>query len=156
MSILAPTEEVLKSVAGNAVNGMEMMRLLFEHRRQEIDITREVVTAAARNAENGEDMMELLIEIQRDITSNPHKVAKVATDGSDSGKELTILLNSETDAQFLENWITTKAELRGVEVDSCEQLSTTSISSMLGLNVPKSTNKTHRPFSIRWSLRSKV
>ncbi|VUC34820.1 unnamed protein product [Clonostachys rosea] len=62
---LTITEEVVTVIAGQGINGKEMMELLLERRDDEIKITLEVLTAAAGNYLQGKEMLDLLLE-QRD------------------------------------------------------------------------------------------
>ena len=67
------TEDVIKAVASNEINGSEVMALLLDRQSDQIQITEGVVKAAATNLGNGREVMALLLNRRDDqiqITSN--------------------------------------------------------------------------------------
>ena len=87
------TYEVLEVVAGDPINGKEIMTLL-DRRGCDIEITDDVVKAAAGNPECGKDIMTLLLNRRSSDIKITDEVVKVAAGNRGCGGDImTLLLN---------------------------------------------------------------
>ncbi|GIJ83065.1 hypothetical protein Asppvi_001582 [Aspergillus pseudoviridinutans] len=105
-------QRVVEAAARNSENGRDIMRLLLEKRRDQIQITADVVRAAAGNWSCGKDVMALLLDQQRNQVHLTKEVVATIIERFDKSVVALLIDRHADHIQITEDIVRAAAENR--------------------------------------------
>ncbi|KAF7171152.1 hypothetical protein CNMCM5623_003581 [Aspergillus felis] len=105
-------QRVIEAAARNSENGRDIMRLLLEKRRDQIQITEDVVRAAAGNWSCGKDVMALLLDQRRNQVHLTKEVVATIIERFDKSVVALLIDRHADHIQITEDIVRAAAENR--------------------------------------------